>query len=78
MVDKFNSLVEPFDMLIKINEEESLILTQIRDALLPRLLSGEIRVKVDVQEEFPEETKKLEEIREQKAKLQESLEKWFK
>ena len=27
------------------NEQESLLLAQLRDALLPRLLSGEIRVR---------------------------------
>jgi len=78
IVEKFNSIIGPFDMLIKINEEESRILTMLRDTLLPKLLSGEIRVKIDVEKEFPEETKKLKEIREEKIKLQESLEKWFK
>ena len=66
-----------FDLLVH-NFMEIRVLEKIRDALLPKLLSGEIRVKVDVEKEFPVETKKLEEIKEEKAKIQVSLEKWFK
>ncbi|MCX8009554.1 MAG: restriction endonuclease subunit S, partial [Ignavibacteria bacterium] len=53
--------------------KENEILSSIRDTLLPKLLSGEIRVKVDIEKEFPEETKKLEEIEEEKAKVQKSI-----
>ena len=77
LIEKFNVITEPLFRAIILNQQEVLILAKIRDALLPKLLSGEIRVKVDVEKEFPEETKKLEEIREEKVKFQESLEKWF-
>ena len=55
------------------NAKEAHVLEQIRDALLPKLLSSEIRVKVDVEEEFPEQTKRLEEMKEGKTKIQKSL-----
>jgi type I restriction enzyme S subunit len=66
-----------FELLIH-NFRESCILEKIRDMLLPKLLSGEIRVKVDVEKEFPEQVKKLEEIGKEKVKLQESLGMWLK
>ena len=78
IVEEFTRTVEPIYELIKINEQESITLAQIRDTLLPKLLSGEIRVKVDFEEEFPEEAKKLEELEGEKVKLQESLERWLK
>jgi type I restriction enzyme S subunit len=78
VVQRFDKTIEPFIALIFMNAKEARILEQIRDALLPKLLSGEIRVKVDVEEEFPEEAKKLEEIGKEKVKLQGSLEKWLK
>ena len=78
VVNKFDMIVHPLFRLITVNAKENNILARLRDNLLPKLLSGEIRVKVDVEKEFPEETKKLEEISEEKVKLQESLEKWFK
>lgn len=43
-VKDFESLVGPLDQLIDNNEQESRTLAAIRDALLPKLLSGEIRV----------------------------------
>jgi type I restriction enzyme S subunit len=70
-----------FDDVLKLSqfvEKENDILEKMRDALLLKLLSGEIRVKADVEKEFPEETKKLEEIGEEKIKLQESLDRWLK
>jgi type I restriction enzyme S subunit len=78
VVERFNSIVWPLDEMIKKNEEESIILAKIRDTLLPRLLSGEIRVKVDMEEEFPRETKKLEEIRKKKARIRRTLPEFFK
>jgi len=72
IIEKFSKVIEPIYMLIKINEQESISLAQIRDTLLPKLLSGEIRVKVDVEEEFSEEAKKLEEIGKEKARIQKS------
>ncbi|MWV64488.1 hypothetical protein GRS48_06570 [Halorubrum sp. JWXQ-INN 858] len=41
---EFNSNVEPTLELIKQNQEESKSLRQLRDTLLPKLMSGEIRV----------------------------------
>ena len=45
IVDRFESLVNTSDNLIALNEQESFTLSTIRDTLLPKLLSGEIRVK---------------------------------
>ena len=42
---RFNEVVFPMDETIKNNEMQSLTLASIRDTLLPKLLSGEIRVK---------------------------------
>lgn len=44
-ISGFNKVVFPMDETIKNNEMQSLTLASIRDALLPKLLSGEIRVK---------------------------------
>lgn len=41
----FSSIVEPLFERIRVNGEESHILTQTRDLLLPKLMSGEIRLK---------------------------------
>jgi len=58
------------------NFKETEILEKIRDTLLPKLLSGEIRVKIDVKKEFSEESKKLEEIKKEKARVQKSILEW--
>ena len=42
---KFSAIIEPLFNLVWNNKEQSRTLTSIRDALLPKLLSGEIRVK---------------------------------
>jgi type I restriction enzyme S subunit len=77
-IAKFAEIADSiFDLLVH-NFMEIRVLEEIRDALLPKLLSGEIRVKVDVEEEFPEETKKLEDIGRKKAKIQVSLEEWLR
>jgi type I restriction enzyme S subunit len=78
IVKKFNIIAHPLFEMITTNAKENQILTQIRDALLPKLLSGEIRVKVDLEKEFPEQVKKLKEIREEEVKLQGSLDRWLK
>ena len=45
LLKQFERLVYPFmDQSIENNENQSRTLSQIRDALLPKLLSGEIRV----------------------------------
>ena len=44
IIEAFEGLVYPLDQSIENNENQSRTLSQIRDALLPKLLSGEIRV----------------------------------
>ena len=44
-VDRFGELVEPLIDKIFLNCNQSRMLSQIRDSLLPRLMSGKIRVK---------------------------------
>ena len=44
IVETFERLVHPLDQTIENNENESRTLAQTRDTLLPKLLSGEIRV----------------------------------
>ena len=45
IIEAFEHLVYPLDQSIENNENQSRTLSQIRDALLPKLLSGEIRTK---------------------------------
>ena len=45
LASMFRSAVEPLHMKILVNEEENQTLTQIRDLLLPKLMSGEIQLK---------------------------------
>lgn len=42
---KFSAIIEPWFNLVWNNKEQSRVLAALRDALLPKLLSGEIRVK---------------------------------
>lgn len=42
----FEEVCFPFDQLIENNEKESRTLASLRDALLPKLVSGEVRVKI--------------------------------
>ncbi len=44
IVEAFERLAHPLDQTIENNENESRTLAQTRDTLLPKLLSGEIRV----------------------------------
>jgi type I restriction enzyme S subunit len=44
IVKKFEEIVFPLDQMIENNEQQSRTLAQIRDALLPKLMSGEIRI----------------------------------
>ncbi|KPL25353.1 MAG: hypothetical protein AMJ75_01365 [Phycisphaerae bacterium SM1_79] len=48
IIDAFEKLAFPTDQRIETNEKQSETLASIRDALLPKLLSGEIRVKASV------------------------------
>lgn len=45
MVGAFEKLAYPIDQMLEINEKQSETLASIRDELLPKLLSGEIRIK---------------------------------
>lgn len=45
VLEAFNSIVEPFANRLITNIHESRILAQLRDLLLPKLMSGEIRLK---------------------------------
>lgn len=45
ILDKFNDLIKSFDSLLKKNYEDIDTLEEIRDNLLPKLMSGEIKVK---------------------------------
>lgn len=51
---KFNEIVEPIGRLTQKCEEENEDLTQIRDTLLPKLMSGEIRVPVEQDHSAPD------------------------
>lgn len=44
LIAKFEELAFPLDESIEINEQESATLAAIRDALLPKLISGELRL----------------------------------
>lgn len=44
IIEAFEHLIYPLDQSIENNENESRTLAQTRDTLLPKLLSGEIRV----------------------------------
>jgi len=78
IVQEFDKMVEPILALIFMNAKETRILEQIRDTLIPKLLSGEIRVKIDIEKEFPEEVKKLDEIEKRKEQIGNALERWIK
>lgn len=45
IIGKFGNIVGPWFHQMKMNDDQSVILTIIRDTLLPKLLSGEIKVK---------------------------------
>lgn len=45
IMGQFDKIIMPIEMMIRSNEEQIRALSQIRDCLLPRLMSGKIRVK---------------------------------
>ena len=50
---EFNSKIENLFALIRMNKDENRQLTQLRDTLLPKLMSGEIDVaNVKIDEKF--------------------------
>ena len=44
VIEQFNSLAEPIHQMIFGNEQQAQTLTQLRDTLLPRLISGQLRL----------------------------------
>jgi len=46
LISKFNDLIKPLDERIACNEKNNHILSLTRDSLLPKLMSGKIRVQV--------------------------------
>lgn len=48
LVDRFNELVSSFLHKIKSNRTQIRTLTALRDTLLPKLMSGEVRVKINI------------------------------
>ena len=47
ITEKFNTITKAIDKKIKNNEYQTIFLSKIRDTLLPKLMSGEVRVKVN-------------------------------
>jgi len=45
LINEFDALASSFDERIELNERQSKILGKLRDVLLPRLISGELRLK---------------------------------
>ena len=43
-IEHFKQLVEPFDDAIEQNSQQIEMLTELRDTLLPKLMSGAVRV----------------------------------
>lgn len=52
VIEKFAEITYPLDEKIKVSTEEIALLIQIRDELLPKLISGEVRVPEDMVAEF--------------------------
>jgi type I restriction enzyme S subunit len=52
-VEKFNEIVSGYFKVLESNKDENKTLTQLRDTLLPKLISGEVRVK-DVEKTLTE------------------------
>lgn len=46
IIQSFNTFLETLFHRIKVNSKETIVLSQIRDGLLPKLMSGKIRVHV--------------------------------
>lgn len=49
LLQKFHQVVSPLYMKANCNRRESLVLAEIRDTLLPKLISGELRVPMDAE-----------------------------
>jgi type I restriction enzyme S subunit len=69
VAQRFDKTIEPFIALIFMNAKEAHILEQIRDVLLPKLLSGEIRVKLILKKNFQKKLKSWRKSKKKKLKL---------
>lgn len=49
-LEEFNKLITPIFSRIQLNKRQFLILERLRDTLLPKLMSGEVRVKYEEEE----------------------------
>ena len=47
LVREFHEIVEPYFQKIKSNTQQMRTLTQLRDTLLPKLMSGEIKIEMN-------------------------------
>jgi type I restriction enzyme, S subunit len=50
VINRFNDYIEPSLQKMKINNNQIRTLTTLRDTLLPKLMNGEVRVKIDEEE----------------------------
>ena len=50
IMKKYHEKVDYFYKLIEHNQEQNITLSKIRDLLLPKLMSGEIRVLINIKE----------------------------
>ena len=55
LIDKFNVFCSEWDKLIDVQSMENIVLTKLRDTLLPKLISGELSLN-DIKTDIPEET----------------------
>ena len=54
IAQQFSEIVQPFMERIRVNSEQSRTLSQIRETLLPKLLSGDLRAKPNVTKRYKE------------------------
>jgi type I restriction enzyme S subunit len=50
LIKDFEKSIDSLFQLINKNKEENIVLSGIRDKLLPKLMSGEIRVPINIKE----------------------------
>jgi len=53
MMIEFNKLITPIFSKIQLNKRQFCLLEKLRDTLLPKLMSSEVRVKYEKEEELP-------------------------
>ena len=52
-LEEFNKLITPIFSKIQLNKRQFCLLEKLRDTLLPKLMSSEVRVKYEKEEELP-------------------------